>query len=58
LHSPADYGLTVIEIDRADRSACRRTGKSDPLETESTARAVLSGRVSGAPKSPELPAWP
>ncbi len=36
----ADYGLTVIEVDRPDRSARRRNGKSDPLDAESAARAV------------------
>jgi len=47
----ADYGLTVIEVDRPDRSARRRNGKSDPLDVESAARAVQSGRASGIPKS-------
>jgi transposase len=47
----ADYGLTVIEVDRPDRSARRRNGKSDPLDAESAARAVQSGRASGIPKS-------
>jgi transposase len=35
----AGYGLTVIEVDRPDRSARRRDGKSDPLDAESAARA-------------------
>jgi transposase len=47
----ADYGPTVIEVDRPDRSARRRNGKSDPLDAESAARAVQSGRASGIPKS-------
>jgi transposase len=47
----ADYGLTVIEVDRPDRSARRRNGKSDPLDAESAARAVQSGRAAGTPKS-------
>src|ERR1039457_812031 len=51
LRFPADYGLTVIEVDRPDRSARRRNGKSDPLDAESAARAVQSGRASGIPKS-------
>lgn len=46
-----DYGLTVIEVDRPDRSDRRRNGKSDPLDAESAARAVQSGRASGTPKS-------
>jgi hypothetical protein len=45
-----DYGLTVVEVDRPDRSARRRNGKSDPLDAESAARAVLSGRAAGTPK--------
>lgn len=45
----ADYGLTVVEVDRPDRSDRRRNGKSDPLDAESAARAVLSGRASGTP---------
>jgi transposase len=47
----ADYGLTVVEVDRPDRSDRRRNGKSDPLNAESAARAVQSGRASGTPKS-------
>jgi len=47
----ADYGLAVIEVDRPDRSSRRRNGKSDPLDAESAARAVQSGRAGGIPKS-------
>jgi len=47
----ADYGLDVVEVDRPDRSARRRSGKSDPLDAESAARAVPSGRATGTPKS-------
>jgi len=47
----SEYGLVVVEVDRPDRSSRRRNGKSDPLDAESAARAVLSGRASGAPKS-------
>lgn len=46
-----EYGLAVVEVDRPDRSARRRNGKSDPLDAESAARAVLSGRASGTPKT-------
>jgi transposase len=41
----------VVEVDRPDRSARRRNGKSDPLDAESAARAVLSGRADGTPKT-------
>jgi len=44
-------GLEVIEVDRPDRSARRQHGKSDPVDAEAAARAVLSGRASGVPKS-------
>ncbi|HEX9031266.1 MAG TPA: IS110 family transposase [Streptosporangiaceae bacterium] len=47
----AEYGLPVVEVDRPDRSSRRRNGKSDPLDAEPAARAVLSGRASGTPKS-------
>lgn len=44
-------GERVIEINRPDRAARRRQGKSDPLDAEAAARAVLSGRATGIPKS-------
>ena len=47
----ADYGLTVVEVDCPDRAGRRRNGKSDPLDAESAARAVQSGRATGTPKS-------
>ncbi len=34
---------TVIEVNRPDRSTRRRQGKSDPIDAEMAARAVLSG---------------
>lgn len=43
-----DYGFTVVEVDRSTR---RRNGKSDLIDAEAAARAVLSGRGSGTPKS-------
>lgn len=47
----ADYGFTVVAVDRPDRSTRRRAGKSDLIDAEAAARAVLSGRASGTPKS-------
>ena len=44
-------GERVIEVNRPDRTARRREGKSDALDAESAARAVLSGRMTGIPKS-------
>ncbi|GAA4576349.1 hypothetical protein GCM10023176_47560 [Micromonospora coerulea] len=46
-----DYGLAVVEVDRPDRSTRRRLGKTDTIDAESAARAVLSGRASGTPKT-------
>jgi transposase len=43
-------GEQVIEVDRPDRSSRRRQGKSDPLDAEAAARAVLSGRARTQPK--------
>ncbi len=44
-------GVEVIEVDRPDRKARRLEGKSDPLDAQAAARAVLSGRATGTPKS-------
>lgn len=44
-------GVCVIEVDRPDRSTRRRSGKSDPIDAEAAARAVLTGRVTGAAKA-------
>ena len=43
-------GVTVIEVDRANRAARRRQGKSDPLDAVSAARAAQSGTATGASK--------
>jgi transposase len=45
-------GQRVVEVNRPDRHA-RRTlgGKTDPIDAEAAARAVLSGRASTTPKS-------
>jgi transposase len=44
-------GVTVVEVDRPDRRARRRQGKSDPLDAISAARSALSGEASGTPKT-------
>jgi transposase len=44
-------GVKVIEVDRPNREERRRSGKSDPLDAVEAARAALSGRASGSPKS-------
>jgi transposase len=43
-------GVTVIEVDRPDRSTRARDGKSDPIDAIAAARAVRTGRAQGIPK--------
>ena len=47
----AGCGRTVIEVNRPDRSTRRRLGKSDPVDAEMAARAVLAGVAKDYPKS-------
>ncbi|OBB37912.1 IS110 family transposase [Mycobacterium sp. 852002-51961_SCH5331710] len=42
--------IHVVEVNRPDRSARRRQGKSDPLDAYSAARAVLAGHGLAVPK--------
>jgi transposase len=44
-------GIVVVEVDRPNRQARRRNGKSDELDAIEAARAALSGRAIGAAKS-------
>ena len=44
------WGLEVIEVDRPNRQARRRAGKSDPGDAVEAARAVLAGRATGIAK--------
>jgi transposase len=44
-------GHRVVEVNRPDRAARRRLGKSDPIDAEMAARAVLSGVATGTPKA-------
>jgi len=44
-------GYRVVEVNRPDRSERRRLGKSDPIDAELAARAVLAGVAQGTPKS-------
>jgi transposase len=41
----------VVEAGRPDRRDRRERGKSDPIDAENAARAVLAGRATGVPKS-------
>jgi transposase len=43
-------GVPVVEVDRPDRAARRRLGKSDPIDAYAAARAAASGRSTAVPK--------
>ena len=47
----ARAGVDVVEVDRQNRQARRQSGKADPLDAVEAARAALSGRAHGTPKS-------
>lgn len=44
-------GITVVEVNRPDRTSRRAKGKSDPLDAYSAARSVLAGTATGDPKT-------
>ena len=44
-------GIEVREVERPKRRNRRRNGKSDLIDAEAAARAVLSGEAAGVPKS-------
>ena len=44
-------GIAVVEVERPKRRHLRRKGKSDPIDAEAAARAVLAGQGAGVPKS-------
>ena len=44
-------GIDVVEVDRPDRSDRRRRGKSDTLDAEAAAQAVLAGKRTSTPKT-------
>ena len=44
-------GELVLEVNRPDRSLRRRVGKSDPIDAEAAARAVLAGTATAIPKT-------
>lgn len=45
-----EAGIDVVEVNRPDRAARRRRGKSDPLDAYAAARTALSGHGVAAPK--------
>ena len=44
-----DHGVNVVEVDRPDRRTRRQRGKSDPIDAEAAARAVLAGTATARP---------
>lgn len=48
-------GIDVIEVNQPDKSLRRRHGKTDMVDAEAAARAVLSGRATGGAKSGDGP---
>lgn len=49
------HGVVVLEVPRPQRQVRRRRGKSDPLDAEAAARAVLAGEALGTPKCQDGP---
>jgi transposase len=45
-----DQRVRVVEVDRPDRRTRRQRGKSDPIDAEAAARAVLAGTATAVPK--------
>lgn len=45
------HGYKVVEVARPDRRLRRLNGKSDPLDAENAARAVLAGSATAIPKT-------
>ena len=45
-----DQGIDVVEVNRPDRARRRRKGKTDPVDAEAAARAVLAGDARAVPK--------
>ena len=49
------HGITVVEVNRPNRQARRRRGKSDATDAEAAARAALNGEASVVPKAGHRP---
>jgi transposase len=47
----AAHGQRVLEVNRPDRAARRRRGKSDPVDADAAARSVQAGEATGIPKA-------
>ncbi|WP_331751806.1 transposase [Streptomyces globisporus] len=51
----AAEGIEVTEVNRPDRAARRRSGKTDAVDAGAAARAVLGGHATSTPKSKNGP---
>ena len=49
-------GVEVIEVNQPDRATRRKRGKTDAIDADAAAQAVLSGRATTTPKSADGPA--
>jgi Transposase len=47
----AAHRQRVLEVNRPDRQARRRRGKSDPVDADAAARTVQAGEATGVPKA-------
>ena len=47
----AAHGQRVVEVNRPDRQARRRRGKSDAVDADAAARTVQAGEATGVPKA-------
>jgi transposase len=47
----AGHGVRVVEVNRPNRQRRRARGKSDPVDAEAAARAVLAGEATAVPKA-------
>ena len=47
----AERDVRVVEVNRPNRQERRRRGKSDTIDAEAAARAVLGGQATGVPKA-------
>jgi transposase len=48
-------GVRVVEVNRPDRAKRRQRGKSDTVDAEAAAQAVISGRATAVPKTGDGP---
>jgi transposase len=48
-------GLNVVEVNKPNRHNRRRRGKTDPIDAEAAARAVLAGDATATPKAGDGP---